>query len=105
MGLAGWIKHAIVLLAAIFTVWLSGVVPVLILKPAAYAGLTPMQVLAQMGAVDFSGLMRAWPIFIALAICQALTFHYVRKWSTPIFLTGVFILGFLMAWRYWTTYA
>ena len=105
MGWAGWIKQGIVFLAAIVTVWLSGVVPVLILKPVAYAGLTPMQVLAQMGAVDVSGLVRAWPIFIALAICQALTFHYVRKWSTPIYLAGVFALGLLMAWRYWTTYA
>ena len=105
MRRANWIKHGIVFLAAIFTVWLSGVAPVLILQPGVYAGLTPMQVFAQMGAVDLTGLVRAWPIFIALAICQALTFHYVKKWTTPIFLTGVFILGFLMAWRYWTTYA
>lgn len=104
MGPAGWIKHVVVFLAAIVTVWLSGVVPVLILQPGPYAGQTPMQVFAQMGAVDISGLLRAWPIFGALAICQALTFHYVKKWTTPIFLTGVFALGFLMAWRYWTTY-
>jgi hypothetical protein len=104
MARAGWIKHGIVFLAAIFTVWLSGVAPVLILQPGPYAGLTPDQVFAQMGAVDVGGLIRAWPIFIALAICQALTFHYVKTWTTPIFLAGVFILGFLMAWRYWTTY-
>jgi len=105
MGRAGWIKHGIVFLAAIVTVWLSGVVPVLILKPDAYAALTPTQVFAQMGAVEVSGLVRAWPIFIALAICQALTFHYVKAWTTPIYLTGVFALGLLMAWRYWTIYA
>ena len=100
-----WIKHGVVFLAAIVTVWLSGVAPVLILQPGPYAGQTPAQVFAQMGAVDVSGLVRAWPIFFALAICQALTFHYVKKWTTPLVLTGVFILGFLMAWRYWTTYA
>lgn len=105
MKAADWIKHGVVFVAAIFTVWLSGVVPVLILQPGPYAGQTAMQVFAQMGAVDVSGLLRAWPIFGALAICQALTFHYAKRWTTPIFLIGVFALGFLMAWRYWTTYA
>ena len=105
MKASDWIKHGVVFVAAIFTVWLSGVVPVLILQPGPYAGQTAMQVFAQMGAVDVSGLLRAWPIFGALAICQALTFHYVKRWTTPIFLIGVFALGFLMAWRYWTTYA
>ena len=52
MKAADWIKQGGVFVAAIFTVWLSGVVPVLILQPAPYAGQTPMQVFAQMGAVD-----------------------------------------------------
>ncbi|MEY2756806.1 MAG: hypothetical protein RIR33_584 [Pseudomonadota bacterium] len=105
MGRADWIRHGAVFVAAIFAIWLSGVVPVLILKPGPYAGMEPTQILARMGGVDLPGLLRAWPIFIAIAICQALTFHYVKKWTTPIFLASVFALGFLMAWRYWTTYA
>jgi hypothetical protein len=56
-----------------------------------------------MSRVDLVGLISAWPIFIALAIIQALTFHYVKRFATPVFLIGVFILGTLLAWRFWTS--
>lgn len=105
MTLGQWIKHALVFVAAVFTVWLSGIVPVLVMKPGAYAGMSNDQILAQMGTPTLGGLVSQLPIFIALAICQALTFHYVKKFTTPIFLVGVFALGALMAMRYWSTYA
>ena len=38
MTRAGWVKHALVFVAAVVTVWLSGIVPVLVLKPKTYAG-------------------------------------------------------------------
>lgn len=97
-----WVKHALVFVAAVFMVWLSGIVPVMVLRPGAYANLPPDQVLADLGTPTIGGVIAAWPIFIALAICQALTFHYVKKFTTPIFLAGVFILGALMAMRYWS---
>lgn len=103
MTRAGWVKHALVFVAAVVTVWLSGIVPVLVLKPKTYAGLTNEQILADMSRVDLVGLISAWPIFIALAIIQALTFHYVKRFATPVFLIGVFILGTLLAWRFWTS--
>jgi hypothetical protein len=105
MTRAEWIKHALVFVAAIFMVWLSGVIPIIILKPGIYAGLGPFEILSGMGLPTIGGLITAWPIYIAIAICQALTFHYVKKWTTPIFLTGVFVLGVLFAWRYWTAMA
>jgi hypothetical protein len=46
------------------------------------------------------GLLSAWPIYIALAIVQALTFHYVKKFATPVFLGGVFVAALLFAMRY-----
>lgn len=88
-----WIKHALVFVAAIFLVWLSGVVPVLVNDPEAFA---------TMATPTLSGLLAAWPIYIAVAICQALTFHYVKTWPALFFLVGVFVLGLLFAWRYWT---
>ena len=96
MSRAEWIKHAFVFVAAIFLVWLSGVTPLLVNDPDAFATLATPTV---------GGLIAAWPIYIAIAICQALTFHYVKKWTTPIFLTGVFVLGALFAWRYWQAMA
>ena len=105
MTRAGWVKHALVFVAAIFVVWLSGVVPVLVLKPRAYAGMSNAQIVAGMSRVEPGGLISAWPILIGLAIIQALTFHYVKRFATPVFLVGVFALGLLMAMRYWTTYA
>jgi hypothetical protein len=105
MSRAGWIKHALVFVAAVIIVWLSGVVPVLVLRPGAYSGQSAEQIFAGLGAPTLDGILASWPIFIALAICQALTFHYVKKWTTPIFLVGVFAIGALMAMRYWTTYA
>ena len=47
-----------------------------------------------------NGLIASWPIFIALAIVQALTFHYVKRFATPLFLLGVFLLASATAWRY-----
>ena len=105
MTRADWIKHALVFVAAAFTVWLSGLAPVLIMRPGAYASMSPGEIFAQMGTPSVGGVIGAWPILIALAICQALTFHYVKKFTTPVFLLGVFALGALMATRYWTTYA
>lgn len=101
MSRADWIKHALVFVAAVFMVWLSGILPVLITKPAPYQDSQPMEIIAAMGAPTLDGILRGWPIYIALAICQALTFHYVKRFTTPIFLAGVFVLGALMAWRYW----
>ena len=105
MTRAGSVKHALVFVAAVITVWLSGIVPVMVMRPGPYANLPPEQVLADMGTPTLSGIIAAWPIFIALAIAQALTFHYVKKFTTPVFLAGVFILGALMAMRYWSVYA
>jgi hypothetical protein len=105
MTRADWIKHALVFVTAVIMVWLSGIVPVLVLRPGAYAGQSPDQIFASLGTPTIGGILSAWPIFIALAICQALTFRYVKKWTTPIFLAGVFAAGALMAMRYWTTYA
>lgn len=101
MSRTDWIKHALVFVAAIFMVWLSGVLPVLIMKPPPYETSDTMQILAAMGAPTFDGIVRGWPIYIAVAIVQALTFHYVKKFTTPIFLLGVLALGSIMAWRYW----
>jgi hypothetical protein len=105
MSRGDWIKHALVFVGAVFMVWLSGVVPVLILKPGPYTGMSDAQVLAAMGNVDLMGILRAWPIYIAIGICQALTFHYVKRFATPVFLAGVFIVGALFAWRFWSSMA
>jgi len=102
MSRADWIKHALVFVAAVVMVWLSGVMPVVVLKPSPYQDSQPMEIIAAMGAPTFDGLLRGWPIYVALAIAQALTFNYVKKFTTPVFLVGVFILGSLLAWRYWT---
>lgn len=102
MSRAGWVKHALVFVGAIVMVWLSGVVPVLILKPGPYAGMSDAQVFSEMGRVDLGGVLRAWPIYIAIAICQALTFHYVKRFATPVFLLGVFVVGAIFAWRFWS---
>ncbi len=102
MSRTDWIKHALVFVAAVVLVWFSGVLPILMLKPAPYASSTPMEIIASMGAPTFDGIVRGWPIYIAIAIVQALTFQYLRKFTTPLFLAGVFALGSLLAWRYWT---
>lgn len=90
-----WVKHAAVFVAAVFLIWLGGVMPVV--WPRLNAGVDPF---AGMGVPTLGGLLAAWPIYIALAIAQALTFHYVKKFSTPIFLTGVFVAAVLFAMRY-----
>jgi len=105
MSRADWIRHALVFAAAVIMVWLSGVIPVLILKPAPFANSQPIEIIAALGAPTLDGLLRGWPIYVTLAIGQALTFNYVKTFATPIFLAGVFILGFLLAWRYWTQVA
>lgn len=105
MSRADWIKHAIVFVAAVVLVWFSGVLPILILKPAPFENSPPLDVIASMGAPTFDGILRGWPIYFAVAIVQALTFHYVKKFTTPLFLVGVFVLGSLFAWRYWTQIA
>lgn len=95
---AFWIKHALVFIAAIALVWLAGLLPGMILgqQSTAPAAATP-----DAGGLVL-GLISAWPIYIALAICQALTFQYVKRFTTPIYLAGVFTLALLLAWRYAT---
>ncbi len=93
---AFWIKHALVFIAAIALVWFAGVLPALVNPPTTPAADLP----SSLGPPTLLGLLSAWPIFFAVAICQALTFHYVKHFSTPVFLAGVFILASLMAWRY-----
>ena len=94
-----WAKHVAVFVAAVFLIWLGGVLPMV--WPTISAGVDPF---AGMPAPTFgdllAGILAAWPIFIALAICQALTFHYVKRFSTPIFLGGVFIAALVFAMRY-----
>jgi len=87
------IRHAAVFIAAIALIWFAGVLPALI-NPS--AGAAP----PSLGPPTLAGLLSAWPIYIAVAIVQALTFHYMKRFTTPIFLTGVFLLASLMAWRY-----
>lgn len=87
------IKHALVFIAAIALIWLAGVLPALI-NPA--AGAAP----PSLGPPTLGGLISAWPIYIAVAIVQALTFHYVKHFATPIFFTGIFLIASAMAWRY-----
>jgi hypothetical protein len=88
-----WLKHAAVFIAAIALVWFAGVLPALINPPA---GAPP----SSLGPPTLVGLLSAWPIYIAVAIVQALTFHYVKRFATPIFLTGIFLIASAMAWRY-----
>ncbi len=95
MKAVAWAKHAAVFVAAIFLIWLGGVMPAM--WPKIEAGIDPF---AGMPAPTLLGLLAAWPIYIALAIVQALTFHYVKKFATPIFLAGVFLAALLFAMRY-----
>ena len=95
---AFWIKHGLVFIAAIALVWLAGLLPGLILGQQSTA---PPTATPDAGGLVL-GLISAWPIYIALAICQALTFQYVKRFSTPVFLAGVFTLALLLAWRYAT---
>lgn len=88
-----WLKHALVFIAAIALIWLAGVLPALINPPA---GAAP----ANLAPPTLGGLISAWPIYIAVAIVQALTFHYVKHFATPVFLTGIFLIASAMAWRY-----
>lgn len=90
-----WAKHVAVFIAAVFLIWLGGVMPVV--WPRLNAGLDPF---AGMPTPTLGALLAPWPIYIALAIVQALTFHYVKKFSTPIFLAGVFVAALLFALRY-----
>lgn len=90
-----WVKHAAVFIAAVFLIWLGGVMPVA--WPKINAGVDPF---AGLPAPTLMGLLSAWPIYIALAIVQALTFHYVKKFATPVFLGGVFVAALLFAMRY-----
>jgi hypothetical protein len=96
MSRAEMIKHAIVFVASVVVVWLAGIVPGL-MTPSAAAPAGP----ADAGSL-IAGILAVWPIFFALAIMQALTFHYVKKFTTPIYLAGVFVLALLLAWRYST---
>lgn len=93
-----WIKHAAVFVAAIFLIWLGGVMPGVLAQVS--AGADPAAVFGAMPAPTLGALLTPWPIYIALAIVQALTFHYVKKFSTPIFLGGVFVAALLFAMRY-----
>jgi len=95
---AFWIKHALVFIAAVALVWVAGMVPVMVLGQEATS---PPAVTPDAGGLIL-GLISAWPIYIALAICQALTFQYVKRFATPVFLAGVFTLALLLAWRYAT---
>jgi hypothetical protein len=89
------LKHALVFIAAIALIWLAGALPGMINGPQELAGAPPPSA----GAL-INGLIASWPIFIAVAIVQALTFHYVKRFTTPLFLAGVFLLASAMAWRY-----
>lgn len=89
------IKHVAVFIAAIALIWLAGALPGMINGEQQLAGAPP----PSFGAL-VNGLIASWPIYIAVAIVQALTFHYVKRFATPIFLTGVFLLASAMAWRY-----
>jgi hypothetical protein len=94
-----WVKHVAVFVAAVFLIWLGGVLPAA--WPKYSAGVDPFAGMPAPTMGDIlGGLLAAWPIFIALAICQALTFHYVKKFSTPIFLGGVFLAALVFAMRY-----
>ncbi len=95
---AFWIKHALVFIAAIAAVWFAGTLPGMVLGQASTAPPAAMPTPAGL----LMGLISAWPIYIALAICQALTFQYVKRFATPVFLAGVFTLALLLAWRYAT---
>jgi hypothetical protein len=90
-----WAKHVVVFIAAVFLIWLGGVMPSV--WPKLNSGGDPF---AGLPAPTLMGLLSAWPIYIALVIVQALTFHYVKKFSTPIFLGGVFVAALLFAMRY-----
>jgi hypothetical protein len=90
-----WLKHAAVFIAAVALVWLAGALPAMINGPQELAGAPPPSFAALL-----NGLIASWPIFIALAIVQALTFHFVKRFTTPLFLLGVFLLASAMAWRY-----
>lgn len=90
-----WAKHVAVFVAAVFLIWLGGVLPVV--WPRYSAGVDPF---AGMPAPTLMGLLAAWPIYIALAIVQALTFHYVKRFATPLFLGGVFLAALVFAMRY-----
>ena len=68
--------------------------------PKLSAGADLNTAFAGMPMPTLGALIAPWPIYIALAICQALTFHYVKKFSTPIFLGGVFVAALLFAMRY-----
>ena len=98
MSRVEWIKHALVFVAAIFLIWLGGVMPSVWAKVS--AGADPAAVFGAMPMPTIGALIAPWPIYIALAIVQALTFHYVKKFSTPIFLGGVFVAALLFAVRY-----
>ena len=93
-----WAKHVAVFIAAVFLIWLGGVMPGVMAQ--ANAGADVGAVFAAMPAPTLGALLAPWPIYIALAIVQALTFHYVKKFSTPIFLAGVFVAALLFAMRY-----
>ena len=95
---AFWIKHALVLIAAIALLWLAGLIPGMILGQESTA---PPTATPDAGGLIL-GLISAWLIYIALANCQRLTFQYVKRFATPVFLAGVFILALLLAWRYAT---
>ena len=93
-----WAKHAAVFVAAVFLIWLGGVMPAVWPKLSAGADLNTA--FAGMPMPTLGALLAPWPIYIALAIVQALTFHYAKKFSTPIFLGGVFVAALLFALRY-----
>ena len=95
-----WAKHAAVFVAALFVVRLGFVLSPYFIAPDTMGTMTPGGLLAAMGVPTLDGLIAAWPICIALAICQALTFHYVKRWATPIYLSGLFVAALLFAMRY-----
>lgn len=95
-----WLKHAGVFIASLFVIYLAGVLAPYFINPDAAGPLTLNGVLGRMSAPTVAGLVSAWPIYITLAIAQALTFHYVRKWTTPIYLGALFVLALMFAIRY-----
>lgn len=94
-----WAKHVAVFVAAVFLIWLGGVLPAM--WPRYSAGVDPFAGMPAPSVGEVvGGLLSAWPIYIALAIVQALTFHYVKRFTTPIFLGGVFLASLVFAMRY-----
>jgi hypothetical protein len=95
-----WARHAVVFVASLGVVYVAGVLAPYFIDPGAAGPLTLGSVLGHMAPPTLIGLLLAFPIYMALAICQALTFHYVKRFTTPLYLGVLFVLALLFAIRY-----